>query len=245
MRVRLFWPTGLPTLSAMSEDAEQFDWGADLSEEEWRALAVQVKASELHLRFAVAIDRGCSAVEAASQAGYTGTRDILKGSGHRAKQSRTVKALLALAERRKAELAIEEPAAPDRETRRRKLGRLVNSKDPRIQQQAIEALNKMDAEDRQMSAAASGELRDPADILKDIAMISPLMAVILAHYGLADFTMPDVDADAVGRWHCAACAEKIVSNLRAAKANPVAALPSDPPFLNGHAMASPATVAEA
>jgi hypothetical protein len=160
----------------MTDEIEPFYWGDELSEEDWRELAVQVKASELHLRFAVCKDRGCSDVEAAAQSGYTGTRDILKGSGHRAKKSRTVQALLALAERRKAELAITEPTAPDREARRRMLGKLSKSRDPRVQQQAIDALNKMEDADRAIRAEGPETNQTPHEILSEIAALSPLCA---------------------------------------------------------------------
>ncbi|MCA1546312.1 hypothetical protein I6F36_05775 [Bradyrhizobium sp. BRP19] len=170
-------------------DEVEFDWG-ELSEDEWRGLAREARASELHLRFAVCKDRGCSDVEAAAQAGYTGTRDVIKGSGHRAKKTRSVITLLALAERRKAELSITDPSAPNREERRRLLGKLAKSRDPRVQQQAIDALNRMEDADRAVQAAAYVD-PDPRNTLAEIAKLSPLCAQLadeLARIHKIDFS---------------------------------------------------------
>lgn len=205
---------------------EDFDWGTELSEEEWRLLAAQVKASELHLRFAVALDRGCTAVEAAAQAGYSGTRDIIKGSGHRAKSSRSVQAILALAAQRKTELAIGDVPAPDREARRRMLGKLTKSKDPRVQQSAIDALNKMDVEDRAVRLSEK-ETPTPNEVLHQIAAASPLLAAFLAHESGINGPPIDFDSRAMRKWHCASCAEKIIENLKADKAGTAS---KDDPF---------------
>lgn len=61
--------------------------------------------------------------------------------------------------------------------------------------------------------------------------MSPLMASILAHYSGVEVTLPDLDAAAMRKWHCEACAEKIIQNLKAAKATMPAVLTGDPPFL--------------
>jgi hypothetical protein len=120
-----------------------------------------------------------------------------------------------------------DPAAPDRETRRRKLGGLVHSKDPRVQQQAIDALNKMEAEDRALRLADADTLPGPAAILREIARLSPLDAVFyLKCSGIQNVTAADLGIDEATE---RACIAKITADLNAA---PDAIPAAGPTFLN-------------
>jgi hypothetical protein len=214
----------------MSEEAEQnFDWG-DLGEDEWRALGKKSGVTELQLRWAVAFDSGCSATEAASLAGYQGSREILKSSGYGAKNAPDVIELLDKVERRRAELAHGLPAEPGWKERKKILGKQARSKDAKISQFAIAKLNQMDEVEARLRIEALENVPEPGSILKDIESVSPLTAIFLAHVSgaAAHYGLYEQISDA-----SIASLKTFVANLEMRKANPSWDLPQDLLFEGG------------
>lgn len=201
-------------------------------------LAFRWKLDDMQKAFCLEILAGNNQSGAARAAGYPHEGIKLRKKASELAGTKKVQGFLADARKAGAEIA-DEPVM-DQDARLRLLSRYAKSNDRQTALRAVELLDKIHT--RQSEAP---DLPGPETILRQIAAMSPLLGAILAHYTLGtDYEQPEVDAEAVRRWHCAACAEKIVSNLKADRTRPVHAHAGDPPFMNGHVMTSPGVEAE-
>lgn len=195
-----------------------------------RALAADWKLSEQDLSFCLAILGGANQTQAARMAGFPQEGIDLRKKASALAGTKRIKGFLQAA--RLAGAEVDPEKVMDREARRRLLSRIAAGHDKSAALRAAELLNKMESEDK--DARASGDLPDPKDILKEIAAMSPLLGAILSHYSGVGYSynLPiDISESAASRWHCPACAEKIIQNLKAAQATVPAVLTGDPPFL--------------
>src|SRR5262249_2787142 len=159
----------------MSEETE-FDW-SPLGPEWWSEAGKTCGASELQIRFACCRHKGMTAAGAAREAGYSGDSDCIRQAGSRAAKTTAVIAMLAMAEA--ARRGGDDGNVTGTEAKSI-LSRLARGSDPNVRIKAIESLNKLETQEQEERTSKADEHREPAEILREIASISPELAMQIA-----------------------------------------------------------------
>lgn len=148
----------------MAEDT--FDW-SPLGPDRWQEIARELGATDRQLKFAAARFRGCSATEAARQAGVTANSPVaLRGAAHSMSRTNIVMKLLLLA----GGEADGDVGNVNRHEARQILSRLARGSDPTVRIRALETLAKLDEADRVSQAAPEMTL---AHAVRELLSTSP------------------------------------------------------------------------
>lgn len=131
---------------------------------------VEIGATPLQVAFVKARLQGMNRTRAAKAAGYSGEGSSLRSAASKIERSPAVRTLLKMADERGAGI----PDLPsDRRSRRKLLAKMMHGADKDLSIKAIAALEKMDAEEN------AEEAGDPADTLRQIADMAPMLAIVL------------------------------------------------------------------
>jgi len=189
----------------MSEAESTFDW-SPLGEEWWAEAKATCGGTWEQARFACGRhSRNLTMAQAARDAGYAGDDDSIRQAGSRAAKTTAVMAMLAMAA---AETGGGHDGNVSRAEAKSILSRLARGSDPNVRIKAFESLNKIESQEQEQRASEANGHREPAEILREIASISPALAMLIAAQDGIEFAVTDEDraayaqrrADLARRW---------------------------------------------
>jgi hypothetical protein len=152
---------------------EEIDFG-DLGRDWWFEAGANCGASEQQIIFAACRHRGMTATGAARAAGYSGDATSIRQAGHRAAHSTAVMGLLSMA---KAETGQGPDGNVTTEEAKQILSRLARGADPNVRIKSIEALAKIERDEREFEVRRrEGGVPDLHQEIREISKISVELA---------------------------------------------------------------------
>jgi hypothetical protein len=155
---------------------EGIDWG-ELGESWWREAGANCHATDQQIIFALHRHLGMTATGAARAAKYAGDDTTIRQAGHRASHSTAVCGLLSMA---KADTGKGPDGNVTMDEAKQILSRLARGSDPNVRIKSIEALAKIEREERELNMRQAETGSDFHTEYQELAKISPELAEAFA-----------------------------------------------------------------
>jgi hypothetical protein len=147
---------------------DDFDWNP-MGRDWWMEAAKSVGADERQMKFACAKFQNCSNTEAARRSGYgEGGGEAIRQTAYRVAKTRVVTTLLAIAS---AECKGGPDGAVDSREAKAILSGLARASDPSVKIRALEALGRLDANEREAGISRDADGLSDDRLVRDVLML--------------------------------------------------------------------------